>query len=305
MDEIKLIALYCYLCECYDTTLRWQVQRFSNNSDPNFTDVEVLTIYLFAIIEEDKRKVKQIHRYASKYLLSWFPRLPTYKVYVHRLNRLSDCLPLLVEQLRADCPYRSVRQGVLLVDSMPTRAPWRIVTCSHKRAGKVAPNLTGKGICPSKNLFYYGCKLHLLNDSVVGQLPLPVFVELTAAGEHDLTAIRPSLDQLQNAILMADKIYGDKSLNIDLQKKQNCLILTPVKRVKGQCERLREFDRAADELFSTYVSRFRQPIESFFNWLQEKTGIQHASKVRSENGLLVHVFGKLAAALAGLVFAST
>jgi len=34
-----------------------------------------------------------------------------------------------------------------------------------------------------------------------------------------------------------------------------------------------------------------------FNWLEEKTGIQRASKVRSYNGLLVHVFGRLAAAM--------
>ena len=151
MDEMKLIALYCYLCECYDSTLGWQVQRFSNNNEPAFTDVEVLTIYLFALMEEDKRQVKQIHRFAGKYLRSCFPLLPTYKVYLHRLNRLADCLPLLVEQLRADCPHRKVRQGMLLLDSMP------IITCSHKRTGKIGPNLTGKGLCASKNLFYYGC----------------------------------------------------------------------------------------------------------------------------------------------------
>jgi hypothetical protein len=299
MDEIKLIALYCYLCECYDTTLRWQVQRFSNNDEPAFTDVEVLTVYLFAIMEEDKRQVSQIHRFARKYLRGWFPSLPTYKVYVHRLNRLADCLPLLVEQLRADCPCRPVREGILLVDSMP------IVTCSHKRAGKVAPELTGKGICPSKDLSCYGCKLHSVNDSAPGQMPLPLFFELTAASEHDLTVMRPTLDRLYNATLMADKIYCDKPLKTHLEREQNCSVLTPVKLVKGQCERLRQFDKAADDLFSTWVSRFRQPVESFFNWLQEKTGIQQASKVRSESGLLVHVFGKLAAALASLVFVST
>lgn len=299
IDEIKLIALYCYLCECYDTTLRWQVQRFSNNSDPAFTDVEVLTIYLFALMEEDKRQLSQIHRYATKYLRRWFPLLPTYSVYVHRLNRLADCLPLLVERLRGDCPSRSVREGVLLVDSMP------IVTCSHKRAGKVAPNLTGKGLCPSKDLFYYGCKLHSINDSPAGQMPLPAYVELTSASEHDLTAMRPVLGLLNNQALMADKIYCDKPLNAHLEKTRNCSIHTPVKLVKGQCPRLRKFDKAADDLLSSYVSRLRQPIESFFNWLQEKTGIQHASKVRSENGLLVHVFGKLAAAMALLVFSVT
>ncbi len=180
-----------------------------------------------------------------------------------------------------------------------------IVTCSHKRAGKVALNLTGKGLCPSKDLFYHGCKLHPVNDPARGQMPLPLLVELTAASEHDLTAVRPTLARLHKATLMADKIYGDKPLNAYPEQNQGCSILTPVKLVKGQCERLRQFEKAADDLFSTYVLRFRQPIESFFNWLQEKTGIRQASKVRSESGLLVHVFGKMAAALALLVFSST
>ncbi|MHB1104890.1 MAG: hypothetical protein ACYCZ2_00890 [Lutibacter sp.] len=43
------------------------------------------------------------------------------------------------------------------------------------------------------------------------------------------------------------------------------------------------------------VSAIRQPIESFFNWINEKTQIQNASKVRSFKGLIVHIFGKLPA----------
>ena len=54
--------------------------------------------------------------------------------------------------------------------------------------------------------------------------------------------------------------------------------------------------KAADDLFSTAVSRIRQPIEALFNWLIEKADIQKASKVRSTKGLLVHAFGRLAAA---------
>ena len=54
---------------------------------------------------------------------------------------------------------------------------------------------------------------------------------------------------------------------------------------------------AADRLLSTAISRVRQPIESLFNWIEEKTHIQVASKVRSYEGLMVHVFGKIAAAL--------
>jgi len=48
---------------------------------------------------------------------------------------------------------------------------------------------------------------------------------------------------------------------------------------------------------SRAVSRVRQPIESLFNWIEEKAGIEMASKVRSSQGLLVHVFGRLAAAM--------
>lgn len=77
---------------------------------------------------------------------------------------------------------------------------------------------------------------------------------------------------------------------------------TPVKAIKGQSDWERKFDRAANDLFSRAVSAVRQPIESFFNWLIQKTDFQIASKVRSTKGLLVHVFGKLAAAFIPLIF---
>jgi hypothetical protein len=41
----------------------------------------------------------------------------------------------------------------------------------------------------------------------------------------------------------------------------------------------------------------RQPIEALFAWIEEKTGIECASKVRSYRGLKVYIFGKLAVAL--------
>lgn len=80
------------------------------------------------------------------------------------------------------------------------------------------------------------------------------------------------------------------------------MMLTPVKSIKNQPEYLRFIDNAANDLFSKAVSSIRQPIESFFNWLNEKTNIQRASTVRSTKGLLVHVFGKLADAFIGLIF---
>src|SRR4051794_7226040 len=92
--------------------------------------------------------------------------------------------------------------------------------------------------------------------------------------------------------MYADKIYGDRSINELLQTKQNATVITPVKKKAGQ----QLLDAAAD-LLSTAVSRVRQPIESLFSWMIEKTQIQYAQRVRSEKGLMVHVWGKFAAAL--------
>ena len=78
-------------------------------------------------------------------------------------------------------------------------------------------------------------------------------------------------------------------------------MLTPVKGVKGQSDVIKQRDKAANDLFSTAVSTIRQPIESLFNWLIVKTDIQRASKVRSTQGLLVHVFGKIAAAFIDII----
>ena len=82
----------------------------------------------------------------------------------------------------------------------------------------------------------------------------------------------------------------------------NSRILTPVKAVKNQAQVLTQRDKAANDLYSRAVSAIRQPIESLFNWIIEKTDIQRVSKVRSTRGLLVHVFGRIAAAFIFLIF---
>ena len=178
----------------------------------------------------------------------------------------------------------------------------QIITCSGKRAGKVAPQLTDKGYCSTKKLHYYGAKLHSIAFHRPGTLPLPEFFSLTKASEHDLNAVREILPHLANRALVGDKAYSNEELNEALQQQAGSYIYTPVKLVKGETQAIRQFKHAADKLFSTAVSRIRQPIESLFNWIIEKTDIQRASKVRSRQGLIVHVFGKIAAAITNWVF---
>jgi hypothetical protein len=100
----------------------------------------------------------------------------------------------------------------------------------------------------------------------------------------------------RDSTFWGDKIYFVNELNQYMVEHQNSEMLTPVKAVKGMPEVINQKLKAADDLFSTAVSKVRQPVEAIFKWLIEKADIQKASKVRSTKGLMVHAFGRLAAA---------
>ncbi len=297
MKELELIALYYYLCNCNDKLLCAYNQRFSPNSAPSnekLTDVELLTIYFYCRRYENKHSKSDIYDYAQRYLKSWFPDLPAYANFNARLNNLGPSLPYLVEYMLEEMQIvenKNIDSEVSVMDSLP------IMLCSGKRQGKVAPELSEKSYCATKGIYYFGVKVHAIAFRRKNKLPMPEYLLLTSAAENDLEAVRHLLPQLQNRAFFADKAYSDSQTNENLSKNCNSYIYTPIKLIKGESVPTRQFKKAADDLFSTAVSRVRQPIESLFNWIIQKTGIQNASKVRSTKGLLLHTYGAMAAAL--------
>jgi hypothetical protein len=127
---------------------------------------------------------------------------------------------------------------------------------------------------------------------------------VSEASKSDLTAFKECWSQIPSTTLYGDKIYHNAEYFDQLKETLDSRMRTPVKGVKGKPDLLKQMDKAADELYSRAVSSVRQPIESFFNWLIERTDIQRASKVRSTSGLLVHVFGKITAAFIYVIFNS-
>jgi hypothetical protein len=289
-----LIKVYLFLCERFKAGLAAHTQRMSNNNQPHFSDEEVLAIYLFGIMQ-GHTQIKSIHHYTRAHLSGWFPNLPSYQSYVDRLGRLAYALIALIEQIRAHADLDGLDQRTMIVDSFP------VVVASSKRgvSPRLAPELVNKGHCASKGLFFHGCKIHIIAQRRPGGMPLPFAIGLYKASENDLTAARPLLARLGNCRVFADKAYNDRPLKEHLENEQDVQLITPAKRTRDGPPL-----RADQELYSELVSRVRQPIESLFNWIIEKTGINVASKVRSHNGLLVHVFGKLATAIFMLVFNS-
>lgn len=281
--------MYLQICDLYQKELQFSCERFSNNNNPEFSDQEIITLFLFSIKHEHKYKIKHIYQFAKDYLISWFPKLPSYVAFNTRLNRLSEAFRALLISLLQRYKLESPTISSLL-DSMP------IITCSGKRLGKVATEITDKSFCSTKGIWYYGIKLHILGYRQKGTLPIPESIILTRASENDLNVFKENWADITNRNFFGDKIYFDPVFFEDFYKNKNSIMYTPIKAVKGMTDELKSRYRAADDLFSTAVSRVRQPIESLFNWLIEKTNIQKASNVRSTNGLLVHVFGRLAAA---------
>ena len=67
-----------------------------------------------------------------------------------------------------------------LLDSMP------IITCSGKRLGKVATDLTDKGYCSTKSLYCYRVKLHALVFRRLNRIPFPEEIQITPVSVNDL-----------------------------------------------------------------------------------------------------------------------
>ena len=293
--DCNLIRIYFLICEYYEE-LQYYCERFSNNNKPKFTDQEIMTIYLYVIHHQGHTNVKQIYRFADEYLRDWFPLLGSYQAFNNRLNRLGGVFNKFVEMLLENYMPEDCLFDQSLLDSMP------IITCSGKRQGKVAKELTDKGYCSTKGMYYYGMKMHALGFRRPGTLPHPEQILFTPASVNDISVYKQAWSHIYNRIFFGDKIYMDSELNQNMMKSLNSEMMTPVKAVKGMADVIKNRIKAADDLYSTAVSKIRQPIESLFNWLIQKTDIQKASLVRATSGLLVHTFGKLAAAFINLAF---
>lgn len=291
--ELQLIQLYVWVCQIYDKHSVLKVQRMSNNNQPDFTDQELVTIYLFGHLQGHFQQ-RRIYNYIRGHWMAWFPNLPSYQAFNYRLNQLSPSFALLLDELLTQLANNSPETTDYVLDSLP------IILAKGSRAdtAKVAREVANKGFCSTKKLFYHGVKLHLCGRRRIQQLPLPQALALTAASVHDLTAFRQEVEPPACGILFADKAYKDEATKAELAKRQ-VELCTPDKCLRGQ-----EKEAAYNSLWSRFVSAMRQPIESLFNWLIQRSGIQEASKVRSTNGLLVHCYGKLTVCCFRLLFNS-
>ncbi len=288
--ENQLIHIYLFVCHIYDSCKNTCFQRLSNNSKPDFTDEELLTIWFFAHLNGCFEK-KQMHVFIKNYWSDWFPRLPAYQTFVYRLNQLEPTFQSIGGILSRSLTADTVPEIDRIVDSMPVM----LAANGHSYTAKVARDIANIGYCAAKKTRFHGVRLHVIAARCAGRLPLPDQIWLCEGSHHDSKAFLEQKINLPQSELFGDLAYPTSEIIAHL-KEQGSRLITPCKKAKGG-------ELTNDEkYYNRLVRRFRQPIESLFNWIIEKTNIQKASKVRSSEALMTHCWGKLAVAFFLLVF---
>lgn len=287
--EQQLIALYLLVCRAYDNQPDLKYQRLSNFR-PRFTDEELLTIYLFGHMQGFYQQ-RRIYDYTRRHWRAYFPNLPSYQAFNRRLNQLAPAFEQLITEALTEPVAELARHADRLIDSLPiSLAKW-----PRSGAARVARDVASQGYSATKRSYYYGVKLHTVALRRTNKLPLPALLHLSRASEHDLTVLRELDPDLGKGVLFGDKAYADEETK-KVMAERGTQLLTPYKRKRNEPE------TAVPALWSRFASSLRQPLESLFGWLIQRTGIQNASHVRSTQGLFVHVYGKLAVACLLLTF---
>ena len=213
--QIKLIELYCAICHHYNTTLVTYAQRQSNNFRPKFTDEECIATLLWGIFNR-KFEVKACYEFIRDYYGEWFPAFPSYQAFDYRVCYLSDAFKALV-----DIPLGGLEMDPGHVDHVIDSMP--IILAGAKRSGraKVASEHCSKGYRASKDMWFYGAKIHAVAQCNFIALPTPVIMAVSKASEHDLPVAKEMLDDVRDMRLFGNTDYVDKEWQFSLLTEKN------------------------------------------------------------------------------------
>ena len=188
---------------------------------PKFTDLEIISLSLtseYMSIDSENLLYKKIK---SCHLLD-FPNLIDRTQY----NRRKKDLFFYIDNIRKAMaePFLDF-ENYMIIDSMP------IEICKLSRAARSkicrdgfssAPDY---GFCASQNLHFYGYKLHGV-CSING-----IFhsIDLTKASLHDNEILQDLNEQLSDTVLIGDKGYIGKEVQLDLFQTASIKLHTPMR----------------------------------------------------------------------------
>jgi hypothetical protein len=250
---------------------------------PQLSDSEVITIALYQELLGEPREDHffRLHR-AS--LLPFFPGLNERSRYNRRKRDLWSVI------LAVRVSLQLVLDALQLEETAPIdSAP---VPCVSYKHGKQASDFAGTadyGICSSKAMKYFGCKLH----SVVSLTGLILGFLLTPASCYDNQPVVELLDSFAHHLqrLLGDGAYNDAALQSYLEQSRSLHLLAPAKANQAP----KRSSSAQKQL-----NRLRLICETVNAQLQEQL---HLSKhyAKSTWGLLTRIAAKVTAHGVGMM----
>src|SRR5262249_19314460 len=165
-----------------------------------------------------------------------------------------------------------------------SRSPGRCLPRHARPTRSFLPGTGGARGCQcrllcAKQTRFHGARLQVIARRQSERLPLPQQIWLCAASHHDSKSFVEQAPRLPETVLFGDLAYPTPEIKAQLAAQQTRL-MAPQKKPKGS-------DLSPEEqYYNRLVRGLRQPIESLFPWLEEKTGIQTAIQVHSNDGLL-------------------
>jgi hypothetical protein len=244
---------------------------------PHLSDSEVVTVALYQeLIGEPKEDhFFRLHRWS---LLPFFPGLNERSRYNRRKRDLWSVILSVRLSLQGVLEALELEQTGA-VDSAP-------VPCVGRKRDKSSSAFVGfadYGICSSKAMKYFGCKLHAvvgLSGTILGYL-------LTSAAPYDNQPLVELLDSIPHNLkhLLGDRAYNDEKLQEYLRQYRDLTLLAPT-RVNQQPKRPKKQQKTQN--------RLRLICETVNAQLQEQL---HLSKhyAKSAWGFMTRVAAKVTA----------
>ena len=250
---------------------------------PHLSDSELIAIALYQELIGEPREDHFLRLHQAS-LLPFFPGLNERSRYNRRKRDLWAIILAVRVSLQIVLEALQVEETAA-IDSAP-------VPCVSYKRSKQASDFLGPanyGVCSSKALKYFGCKIHTmvsLTGMILGFL-------LTPANCYDNQPVVELLDSCAHYLkqVLGDGAYNDAALQISLQEHHSLKLLAPVKATQAPIR---------SKPAQMQLNRLRLICETVNAQLQEQL---HLSKhyAKSTWGLMTRIAAKVTAHSVGMM----
>jgi hypothetical protein len=242
---------------------------------PQFSDLELISLNLVAeylSIDSENFLFKKL----NESFKNDFPNL----VDRTQFNRRKKCLFNYMDKIRSCLAHKFIEfEEYYIVDSMPLE----ICKISREKRAKVCKHVLetspDKGYCASQNMYFYGYKLHGV-CSVNG-----IFhsIDLTKASVHDNEILKDLNSQMSDSVLLGDKGYIGKEIQLNLFESANIRLETPFRN-----------NQANYKAYPKVFRKARKRLETLFSQLCDQFMIRR-NYARKFDGFRTRILSKITA----------